>query len=68
MGARGSRLSIFPRTRSGRRSVVEAFERKPVRLPRATYLPFVNGGFAIVLPVPQEILDDMGAAGAEQSP
>jgi len=33
----------------------------------ATYLPFVNGGYAIVLPVPQDILDDMSAAHPEQS-
>jgi len=32
----------------------------------ATYLPFVNGGFAAVLPVPQEILNDMRVAHAER--
>jgi hypothetical protein len=34
----------------------------------ATHLPFVNGGFATVLPVPQEILHDMSATHAEQTP
>jgi hypothetical protein len=34
----------------------------------AEYFPFVNGGFATVLPVPRGILDDMSAAHGEQSP
>ena len=34
----------------------------------AMHPPFVNGGFASVLPAPQQILDDMSATHAEQTP